>query len=135
MADRRAQVVKRIQQLTSHIIPSVKLSAIFTVKTLLAVLVKPPKPKKLAEEIETRGELEALANVSVHDRRVTRVDKHKAVGRWKVIVKELEKRDLPVLGTGGYGRYVEKEWLRAGELALRHAKDEKARAKRRERGR
>lgn len=55
-----------------------------------------------------------LPNVTVHDRRHTRVDKHKAAGRWKVIVRELEKRDLPVLGDGKYGRSVERSWIMGG---------------------
>jgi Rap1 GTPase-GDP dissociation stimulator 1 len=127
-----AQVVKRIQQLTGHIIPSAKLPAISTVKSLLAILVRPPKPKKLVEELQANGELEALSNVTVHDRRVTPIDKQKAVGRWKVIVQELEKRDLPVTGTGDYDKNVETKWLWLRETALKKERDEKRRAKKRE---
>jgi hypothetical protein len=36
------------------------------------------------------------------------------VGRWKVVVRELEKRDLPVTGKGKHGRSVEKSWARGG---------------------
>jgi len=133
LTDSRAQVVKRIQQLTGHLIPSAKLPLISDVQTLLAVLVRPPKSKKLAEEIQARGELQALPNVAVHQRRITSVDKQKRVGRWKVIVQELEKRDLPAFGSGDYGRYVETKWVRAAEIALRSAKAEKARAKKKER--
>lgn len=81
-----------------------------TVGDLLRVLVRPPKAKKLAEELAIDGALAALPNVSVYGRRVTPIDKHKAVGRWKVIVQELEKRNLPVTGTGGYGKSVERKW-------------------------
>lgn len=60
--------------------------------------------------IEAKGTLTELPNVKVYPRRVTPIDKEKMVGRWKVIVRELEKRDLPVTGTGGYGKSVEKRW-------------------------
>ena len=114
-------------------IPSAKLSAIFTVRTLLANLVKPPKPRKLAEEIQASGELESLSNITVYDRRITPVDKQKMVGRWKVIVEELEKRNMPVTGYGNLGTYVEKKWLSAGQYALRKVKAEKMRAKKQNR--
>ena len=84
-----------------------------TVSSLLGVLVRPPKPKKLAEEIEANKNLTELPNVKFYPRRVTPIDKEKMAGRWKVIVRELGKRDLPVTGTGGYAKAVEKKW--AGE--------------------
>lgn len=52
-----------------------------------------------------------LSNVRVFPRRVTPIDKEKMVGRWKVIVRELEKRELPVIGTGDYGAPIEKRWV------------------------
>lgn len=79
----------------------------------LSVLVKPPPPKKLAELLERKGELPSLPNVKVYPRRVTPVDKEKMVGRWKVIVNELQKRDLPVIGTAGYSKTAEKKWAQA----------------------
>jgi len=60
--------------------------------------------------IERKGELVSLPNVSVYNRRVTPIDKEKMVGRWKVIVNELEKRELPVVGTGGYEKTPERRW-------------------------
>jgi hypothetical protein len=77
---------------------------------LYSLLVRPPKAKKLAEELEMKGSLQDLANVSVYDRRVTPIDKEKMVGRWKVIVNELEKRKLPVIGSGDYTASVEEKW-------------------------
>ena len=44
------------------------------------------------------GELTKLPNVRILMRRETPVDRDKAVGRWKVIEKELKARGLPVLG-------------------------------------
>ncbi|CAK7245677.1 MAG: hypothetical protein STHCBS139747_007262 [Sporothrix thermara] len=101
---------KRILQLTGHMLPDAQLATADTVGALLAVLVRPPKAKKLAEELAADGTLASLPNVSVYGRRVTPIDKHKAVGRWKVIVEELEKRELPVTGTGGYGKAIERKW-------------------------
>ena len=104
------QINKRILQLTGHMLPDAQLATADTVGALLAVLVRPPKAKKLAEELAADGTLASLPNVSVYGRRVTPIDKHKAVGRWKVIVEELEKRELPVTGTGGYGKAIERKW-------------------------
>ncbi|KAL8303371.1 hypothetical protein RB597_005078 [Gaeumannomyces tritici] len=107
-------IAKRVQQLSGHILVDSKLNSVRTVNDLIKVLITPPKPKKLAEEIESRGELAKLPNVAVYNRRVTPIDKDKMVGRWKVVVQELEKRDLPVTGKGKYGRSVEKSWVRGG---------------------
>lgn len=93
---------KRIQRLTGHIIPDGKLLGIETITSLIAYLAKPPKARKLFEEIETTGVVANLPNVTVSPRRVTPVDKDISVGRWKVMKKELEKRQLPVLGTEGH---------------------------------
>lgn len=99
-------------QLTGHLLADAHLLAsASTVGGLLAVLVRPPKPKKLAEELQADGALAGLPNVAVYSRRVTPIDKHKMVGRWKVIVQELEKRDLPVTGTGKYDKSVERKWV------------------------
>jgi hypothetical protein len=106
-----SQAAKRIQQLTGHRIPDGKLVAIGSIENLLKELVEPEKPKKLAELIETKGVFKELPNVRVFPRRVTPIDKEKMVGRWKIIVKELEKRDLPVIGTGDHGPPVEKKWI------------------------
>ncbi|CAK7264540.1 hypothetical protein SEPCBS57363_001124 [Sporothrix epigloea] len=104
-------ISKRILQLTGHMLPDAQLANANTVGDLISVLVRPPKAKKLAEELAEDGALASLPNVSVYGRRVTPIDKHKAVGRWKVIVEELEKRGLPVTGTGGYGKAVERKWV------------------------
>jgi hypothetical protein len=104
------QVNKRVQQLTGHIIPDHKLLTVRNVAGYLAVLVKPPPPKKLSEVIERKGELLSLPNVKVYPRRVTPIDKEKMVGRWKVIVRELEKRELPVVGMADYGKTPERKW-------------------------
>ena len=46
-----------------------------------------------------KNELKPLgSNVLLLSRRETPVDKHKEVGRWKLIEKELIARGLPVLG-------------------------------------
>ncbi|KAK1782403.1 ribosomal subunit 39S-domain-containing protein [Copromyces sp. CBS 386.78] len=102
---------KRIQKMTGHLLSDGKLTSIQTVANFMDALVTPPKPKKLAEQIEQNSILPELPNVKVYPRRVTPVDKEKMVGRWKVIQKELQKRELPVLGTGNVGKYVELKWL------------------------
>ncbi|KAH9427355.1 hypothetical protein MCOR27_009127 [Pyricularia oryzae] len=107
-------VTKRIQQLSGHILTDHKYWGKGHVESLVKSLIERPRPKKLADELKMNSQLLDLPNVTVHDRRHTRVDKHKAAGRWKVIVRELEKRDLPVLGDGKYGRSVERSWIMGG---------------------
>ncbi|KAJ4139854.1 hypothetical protein NW768_001199 [Fusarium equiseti] len=103
---------KRLYQLTGHFIPDVKLAAANTPKELITVaLTLNKRGKKLAEVLEEQKGFSKLQNVTVHSRRVTPIDREVAVGRWKVIEEELRKRDLPVTGTGGYGKNKERDWL------------------------
>jgi hypothetical protein len=39
-----------------------------------------------------------LPNVKIYAKRQTPIDRHKEVGRWKIIEAELRKRGLPVTG-------------------------------------
>ena len=57
-----------------------------------------PTPKKLAEALLLKSELNALPNVEIFERRHTPIDKEKEVGRWKVIEQELTRKGLPVTG-------------------------------------
>ncbi|ENH65393.1 hypothetical protein FOQG_01303 [Fusarium oxysporum f. sp. raphani 54005] len=103
---------KRIYQLTGHFIPDVKVAAARTPQELITVaLTFAKRGKKLAEVLEDQKALFALPNVKVHNRRVTPIDREVAVGRWKIIEEELQKRDLPVTGTGKYGKNKERDWL------------------------
>lgn len=85
--------------------------AVSTAGALLAEVIKPPKQRKLIEVLETKGLLKDTPNVAVYPRRVTPIDKEKKVGRWKIIERELEKRQLPVTGTAGLSKSVESKWL------------------------
>ncbi|KDN66256.1 hypothetical protein CSUB01_06771 [Colletotrichum sublineola] len=105
------QVHKRVFQLTGHHVHDAKLAQVKTVADLISVIVKPPKPTKLADAVRERGELLELPNVRVHDRRVTPIDKETAVGRWKVITEELEKRGLPVTGHEHLPKPVQRKWI------------------------
>ncbi|KAK1981843.1 ribosomal subunit 39S-domain-containing protein [Colletotrichum cereale] len=102
---------KRVFQLTGHHVHDAKLAQVETVADLISIIAKPPKPAKLAEEVRERGELLELPNVRVHDRRVTPIDKETAVGRWKVITEELEKRGLPVTGHEHLPKPVQRKWI------------------------
>lgn len=83
---------------------------------LLAVLQKPPKPKTLSDEIAKRQPVLAqeLPNVSFATKRVTRGDRERAVGRFKLIEEEFKKRDLPLDGHGFAQRNKERSWLSGG---------------------
>ncbi|KAI8674775.1 hypothetical protein NCS57_00376300 [Fusarium keratoplasticum] len=103
---------KRLYQLTGRLISDVKLGAARTPHHFLALTINNTKRgKKLAEILEARTELPSLPNVKVHSKRIGPIDREIAVGRWKVIEEELRKRDLPVTGTGGLGKNMERDWL------------------------
>ena len=85
-------------QLTGLRIPDSAIKLAKTAQALLAHLVKPQKPRKLIDALKQKEELLNLPNVSVYAKRITPIDKHKSVGRWKVIEQELIERDLPVTG-------------------------------------
>ena len=57
-----------------------------------------PQLPKLASVLDGNPEFERLPNVKIASRRITPIDKERAVGRWKVIEKELMDRGLPVTG-------------------------------------
>ncbi|PNY26387.1 Uncharacterized protein TCAP_03681 [Tolypocladium capitatum] len=102
---------KRLYQLTGTLIPDAKLGAARTVKHVLTLASKQPKPPKLAQLLSRRDDLQKLPNIKVHSRKIGPIDKEMAVGRWKVIEEELKKRDLPVTGTGGLSKNKERDWL------------------------
>lgn len=85
-------------QLTGIRISDAEIQHLTTVQSLLNQLTTKPKPRKLVQILEHKDDLVALPNVTVFGRRVTPIDKHKAVGRWKVIEEELRERGLPVTG-------------------------------------
>lgn len=87
-------------QLTGIRIPDPAISDLTSAKMLLGYLVKKPKPKKLADRLIANDNIISIPNLHIMDRRYTPIDREKEVGRWKIIEKELIKRDLPVTGTG-----------------------------------
>jgi len=57
-----------------------------------------PQPKKLAQQLIEKQTPMDLPNVKISSRRVTPIDKEKALGRWKIIEQALQDRGLPVTG-------------------------------------
>ncbi|XXG95350.1 hypothetical protein Hte_001612 [Hypoxylon texense] len=111
----RFAVTKRIFQLTGQLVLDNQLSSITDVRSLLRLVQKPPKPKTVTQEIqERRQDLVQLPNVSVATKRLTRGDREKAVGRFKLIEEELKKRDLPLVGHGFARKNRELSQLRGG---------------------
>ncbi|OTB00500.1 hypothetical protein M426DRAFT_324276 [Hypoxylon sp. CI-4A] len=108
-------VTKRVFQLTGQLVPDHQLLSINDVRSLLHVVQTPPKSKTLTQEIqERRQDLVQLPNVSVATKRVTRGDKEKAVGRFKLVEEELKKRDLPLEGHGFTRKNRELSRLKGG---------------------
>lgn len=95
-----SQVLKRILQLTGVRISDAALNSVHSAQTLLNHLITPPKPRRLADALVQNEKLAELPNVHIIDRRVTPIDKDISVGRWKVVEKELQSRNLPVTGHG-----------------------------------
>ncbi|KAI1468974.1 ribosomal subunit 39S-domain-containing protein [Daldinia caldariorum] len=108
-------ITKRIFQLTGHLVHDHQLSSITDVRSLIHTVQKPPKPKTLTEEIqERRQDLVQIPNVSFATKRITRGDREKAVGRFKLIEEELKKRDLPLVGHGFVSKNKEMSRFRGG---------------------
>jgi hypothetical protein len=87
--------------LTGHRVRDSVISNATTMEGLHAGLKIKPEPKRLwqSEQLKTLN----LPNVTVHHGRQTPIDKHKQVGRWKVIEEELINRGLPVTGSRWQG--------------------------------
>ncbi|KAG5957760.1 hypothetical protein E4U58_005675 [Claviceps cyperi] len=92
---------KRIFQTTGVLISDARLGAARNIKHFLTLAVKKPTPPKLATLLEERGVFQDMPNVKLHSRKLGPIDRETAVGRWKVIEQELQKRGLPVTGTAG----------------------------------
>ncbi|KAI0844238.1 ribosomal subunit 39S-domain-containing protein [Daldinia vernicosa] len=108
-------ITKRIFQLTGQLVRDHQLSSIADVRSLLQAVQKPPKLKTLTQEIqERRQDLVQLPNVSFATKRITRGDREKAVGRFKLIEEELKKRDLPLVGHGFARKNRELSRLKGG---------------------
>ena len=86
-------------QLSGRRIPDPDIQSIHDSGTLFTHLVKKPKPKKLADALFASDVVD-LPNIDIRERRYTPIDKEKEIGRWKVIERELEARDLPLTGKG-----------------------------------
>ncbi|KAI5856684.1 ribosomal subunit 39S-domain-containing protein [Durotheca rogersii] len=111
----RFAVTKRLFQLTGQLVPDHSLPSITDAWSVLRVVQKPPKPKTLTQEIQERHQdLVGLPNVSVATKRVTRGDKDIALGRFKLIEAELQKRGLPLLGYGSARKNKELSRLGGG---------------------
>ncbi|KAL3424184.1 hypothetical protein PVAG01_03465 [Phlyctema vagabunda] len=91
-------VIKRVLQLTGIRVPDHAIQSSKTAHTLLSHMATPPKARKVVDFLSAREDLITLPNVSVYAKRITPIDKERAVGRWKIIEEELEKRGLPVTG-------------------------------------
>ncbi|TVY42846.1 hypothetical protein LSUB1_G003757 [Lachnellula subtilissima] len=91
-------ILKRTLQLTGVRVPDSAIRSTRTAQSILSHLVTPPKPRKLIDALEQKEDLITLPNVSVFAKRVTPIHREKSIGRWKLIEKELESRDLPVTG-------------------------------------
>ncbi|KAI8958814.1 ribosomal subunit 39S-domain-containing protein [Daldinia sp. FL1419] len=108
-------ITKRIFQLTGQLVQDHQLSSVTDVRSLLHTVQKPPKLKTLTEEIqERRQDLVQLPNVSFATKRVTRGDKAKAIGQFKLVEEELKKRDLPLVGHGFARKNRELSRLKGG---------------------
>ncbi|ORY61566.1 uncharacterized protein BCR38DRAFT_476284 [Pseudomassariella vexata] len=105
-------VLKRIFQLTGQRVQDHQLPGITDVLSLLRTIKAPPKPKTLSQEImERKQDLVQLPNVAFAPKRVTRGDKDIALGRFKIIEKELMTRDVNVHPLS-VGKSREQKWLK-----------------------
>jgi hypothetical protein len=76
-------------------VPDHSIQGITDVSALLNTLLRPEPAKTVTLEIQKqRQDLLELPNVTFAKKRVTKGDKDKAVGRFKLIERELAARDL-----------------------------------------
>ncbi|EFQ97763.1 hypothetical protein MGYG_00804 [Nannizzia gypsea CBS 118893] len=92
--------LKRVSQLTGHIIPDQELSSMSKVSSVQDFLIRAstPRPTKLADQLILEGTFDGIPNVKIYDRRQTPIDRDIETGQWKVIEEELTKRGLPITG-------------------------------------
>lgn len=98
-----------MQRQTGIKIPDFAMNSAANLHDLRSILLVKPVPKKLVQDLKQNEQFQELANVKVHSRRITPIDKDKAVGRWKVIEQELTNRGLPVTRHSGRVKNVHQE--------------------------
>lgn len=103
------QIAKLLQQRTGLKISDYALNSAASLRDIRQVLLFKPEAKKLAEALKEEEDIKELSNIKVHSRRVTPIDKEKAVGRWKIIEQELIDRGLPVTGHSGRAKKVQRQ--------------------------
>ncbi|GAB7356458.1 hypothetical protein MBLNU459_g7224t2 [Dothideomycetes sp. NU459] len=91
-------LVKSLREKSGFKVTDYQWSHARSINDFLSVLLIKPQPKKLATQLRQKKVSTELPNVKISSRRVTPIDKEKAVGRWKVIEQELLERGLPVTG-------------------------------------
>ena len=100
---RCTQIAKILQETEGIKMSDFELTKVKTLRDLSLLLVHgKPEQKKLAQSLQEQEGIMGLANVKVYQRRVTPVDKEKALGRWKIIEKELFDRGLPATTSKRY---------------------------------
>ncbi|KAM5439241.1 hypothetical protein MferCBS31731_004662 [Microsporum ferrugineum] len=98
--DLKFAYLKRVSQLTGHLIPDQELASMSKLSSVQTYLIRAstPKPTKLAEQLIAEGVFDGIPNVKIYQRRQTPIDREMETGQWKVIEEELIKRGLPITG-------------------------------------
>jgi hypothetical protein len=89
-----SQILKRIMQLTGHTCPDRSMTDANSLSGLYGALTKRPPPAKLAQDATVQALSRTLPNVTIYAKKRTRTDAEEAIGRQKLIDKELALRDL-----------------------------------------
>lgn len=92
-------MIKNITKRTGRRISDFEKHNIKTFRDLRDLLMKKPTPKKLSTELGLSKAFAGLPNVSIEKKRVTMVDREKAIGRWQLIEEKLNEKGLSVNGT------------------------------------
>ena len=88
-------ILKRTSQILGSRIPDPQVASINDIPTLLGVLSKKPKSKRLIKEIKDDLRLQGLKNLETLNTRWTAKRNDMELGRAKVINQELRKRGIP----------------------------------------
>lgn len=93
-------------QVTGKRVPDSVVSRATTVEDLYNAYKTPVAPKKLHQQPQMKEVKVSIPNVKVHRKKQKMMHQERAIGRWKVIEQELEKRGIPTKGTTFRGAKV-----------------------------
>ncbi|KAF2147727.1 hypothetical protein K461DRAFT_283321 [Myriangium duriaei CBS 260.36] len=92
--EKRMKLLYSVAQITGMRIPDFKFQAVRSLHDVRQLLLVKPKSRKVFSDV--KANLSKTQNVRITSHRWTQIHKDKDKGKWKLIVKGLRERGLPV---------------------------------------